>query len=93
MWLPSSVQASLAGSLREQDRYSKTLTARETEIVRYAAMGLRSTEIAHKLFIAEHTVKTHLNNVFRKLGIHDRVQLTLYAIQTGLVSPRDREST
>jgi two-component system response regulator NreC len=53
--------------------------------VRLAALGLRNGEIADRLAITEATVKSHLNNVFQKLGMRDRLELVRYAIQTGLI--------
>ncbi len=53
------------------------LTERETEVARWVARGLRNKEIAHRLSIHEKTVKTHLNNVFRKLRIDSRVALAM----------------
>jgi two-component system nitrate/nitrite response regulator NarL len=41
--------------------------------------------VAKRLFISEETVKSHLNNVFQKLGVQDRVELTRYAIREGIV--------
>jgi len=55
------------------------LSRREAEIVKMVAAGLRNKEIAAKLFIGERTVKTHLHAIYRKLGVHGRVELTLYA--------------
>ena len=66
------------------------LTAREREIVRHVALGLRNAEVAARLTISEDTVKTHLNNVFQKLGVRDRVQLTLYALRRGLIGMHER---
>jgi len=66
------------------------LSAREEEVVRYVALGLRNAEVGKKLFISEQTVKSHLNNVFDKLGIQDRVELTVYAIRTGIISLHER---
>lgn len=88
-WLPPALRGQLAKRDREP-RY-KGLTRREYEIVRHAALGLRNVEIARRLLITEVTVKTHLTNVFQKLGIRDRVQLARYAIQNGIV--RAHEST
>ncbi len=61
------------------------VSSREQEIVRLVALGLRNAEIADRLGITEATVKTHLNKVFQKLGVRDRVELTRFAIRTGLV--------
>ena len=52
---------------------------------RHVALGLRNAEVAEKLAISEPTIKTHLNSIFRKLGIRDRVELTLYAARAGLI--------
>ncbi|HZP39994.1 MAG TPA: response regulator transcription factor [Candidatus Binatia bacterium] len=82
MWLPPGLQRALTNGSTTPDR---ALTAREREIVRHVALGCRNAEIGRRLSISEVTVKTHLNNVFRKLEVRDRVELTLYAIRTGLV--------
>jgi two-component system NarL family response regulator len=88
VWMPPNLLARVASELREPARES--LTAREREIVRHVALGLRNAEVARALAITEDTVKTHLNNVFAKLGIRDRVQLTLYAIRYGIISLNER---
>lgn len=64
---------------------SEILSRREAEIVKMVAAGLRNKEIASKLFIGEGTVKTHLHAIYKKLGVHGRVELTLYAQERGLV--------
>lgn len=64
---------------------SHALTAREVEIVRMAAQGLRNRAIGEQLGISESTVKVHLYNVFQKLGVEGRVELVLWAQQRGLV--------
>ncbi len=50
------------------------LTDREKEIVRCIARGLKNKEIGDQLFISEKTVKTHINNIFRKLEVENRLQ-------------------
>jgi DNA-binding NarL/FixJ family response regulator len=60
------------------------LTPRELEIVRMAASGLRNRGIAQRLCISEGTVKIHLHNIYEKLGVGGRVELTLRAQQMGL---------
>lgn len=60
------------------------LTKRENEILVYIADGLSNQEIADRLFISEYTVKTHVSNLFRKIGVNDRVQAILYALEVGL---------
>ncbi len=61
------------------------LTAREIEIVRLVAEGLRNQAIAERLHISEGTVKVHLHNIYEKLGVESRVALTVYAREKGLV--------
>ncbi len=61
------------------------LTPRELEIVKLVAEGLSNREIAEELVISEKTVERHRANVLEKLGMHDRVELTRYAIRRGLV--------
>jgi len=65
------------------------LTTREREIVTLVARGLRNSEVAARLFISVVTVKTHLSNVFQKLGIRDRSDLVLYAVRAGLIDVHD----
>lgn len=60
------------------------LTKRETEILRLIARGMSNVEIGKKLFISEHTVKTHVGNLLRKLSLSDRVQAVLYAVERGI---------
>ncbi len=86
--MPPEVQAELAA----QDRSSaRELTSRELEVVRYVALGLRNAEVAERLSVTEATIKTHLNNVFQKLRMRDRLELVHYAIRTGLVGVLDRD--
>lgn len=87
VWMPPEIQARVATLLREPP--GEALTARELDIVRHVARGLRNAEVARALSISEVTVKTHLNNVFHKLGLRDRVELTRYAIRTGLVGTHE----
>ena len=60
------------------------LTRREVQIVRLVGQGLRTRTIAHRLFVAEGTVKTHLHHVYEKLKLEGRVALTLFAREKGL---------
>jgi two-component system, NarL family, response regulator DegU len=87
VWMPTTVQAEFA---RQESSTGRQLTPRESEIIRYVASGLRNAEVGERLSISESTVKTHLNNIFQKLGFRDRLELTHYAIKTGLVPVLDR---
>lgn len=64
-----------------------TLTERETEILCYIARGMSKKEIAQMMHLSVHTVQRHTANVMDKLDIHDRVQLTRYAVREGFVGP------
>jgi two-component system NarL family response regulator len=72
-WIPPNLHSALAAELRLAA--ANPLTPREDEIARQVASGLRNSEIARALSISEDTVKTHLNRIFRKLGVRNRVEL------------------
>lgn len=69
----------------EARKIVEVLSRRETEIVKMVAAGLRNKEIANKLSIGEGTVKTHLHTIYEKLGVHGRVELTMYALERGIL--------
>jgi DNA-binding NarL/FixJ family response regulator len=78
----------LDGLLRRQSGAAKAaavLTAREIEVVRMVARGLRNKEIADLLSITEGTVKAHLRTIFEKLAIDSRMKLIVYAREMRLV--------
>jgi len=60
------------------------LTQREAEILGLIARGLTNTEIAERLFLSSHTVKTHINRIFGKTGSRDRVAAIGYAQRHGI---------
>jgi DNA-binding NarL/FixJ family response regulator len=64
------------------------LTDREKEVLVMVAAGLPNDEIANRLVVSPHTVKTHVNRTMTKLGVHDRAQLVVVAYETGLAQRR-----
>jgi DNA-binding NarL/FixJ family response regulator len=60
------------------------LTNREIEVLRLLATGIPNREIASILFIAESTVKTHVEHIIAKLGVSDRVQAAVWAARSGI---------
>ncbi len=61
------------------------LTEREEEVLRLLSTGLSNKDIAPILFIAESTVKTHVEHIIGKLGVSDRVQAAVWAARNGLI--------
>ncbi len=55
------------------------MTRREREVIALIAVGMSNKEIAHRLGIASHTVKSHVRNVLDKLALHSRLQIAAYA--------------
>jgi DNA-binding NarL/FixJ family response regulator len=87
VWMPPLIQAAFASEISKPHK----LTARELEIVRCVGAGLRNNEVAERLSLSENTIKTHLTNIFDKLGVRDRQQLVHYAISSGLVAAKYRQ--
>jgi DNA-binding NarL/FixJ family response regulator len=71
----------------EQPLRDEPLTAREQEVVKLIAEAYSTKDIAETLVISEKTVERHRANILEKLGMHDRVELTRYAIRRGLIEP------
>ena len=60
------------------------LTTRETELLALIAAGLSNKEMADRLFVSEHTIKKHLNNLYAKLAVSRRTQAILKAKELGI---------
>jgi DNA-binding NarL/FixJ family response regulator len=69
---------------REEPSAVAVLTDRETEILRFVSTGLSARQIADRLVVSHRTVENHIQNTLRKLQLHNRVELTRWAIEQGL---------
>ena len=88
-WAGREQMANLCRYLREAKQKgddAKLLTWRETEVVSAILSGSTNKNIASQLSISEETVKHHVTNVFRKFKVSNRLELALYAAQTGLLA-------
>jgi NarL family two-component system response regulator LiaR len=87
------VDPSVAGKVLRQASSQQTqpatlitgkLTAREVEVLRLIARGLSNADISERLFLSEGTVRNHVSAILAKLGVSDRTQAAVIAIQHGL---------
>jgi DNA-binding NarL/FixJ family response regulator len=82
---PSLTRAFIEEVQYVEPRPDTPLSRRESEILQKVAYGATTKEVAHDLGISPHTVKTHLERIFEKLGANDRAQAVAIAIRRGLV--------
>ncbi len=79
----------VAGHARERDyksqRAIEQLTPREREVLQMLADGLNDKEIAERLHVSTGTVRNHFTNIFKKLGVHSRLQALVFALRHGFV--------
>jgi len=82
--------AGAPSSLRStsQDSPQRLITERELEILQYVAEGLSNSQIGKQLWVTEQTVKFHLSNTYRKLGVANRTEAAHYAHVHGLLTPQ-----
>ena len=78
----------IADDSRPRVEQPERLTRRERDVLELIARGQSNKRIALELGISEKTVKTHVGHLLAKLGVSDRTQAALMAVQEGLVSPR-----
>lgn len=79
-YIPSDIAEILSENIGQEE-----LTPTETRILQQIVAGKANKEIAYDLHISENTVKTHVKNVFEKLGVSDRTSAATLAIRRGLV--------
>jgi DNA-binding NarL/FixJ family response regulator len=94
--ISSVLRRAVRGALRPSDRVParrdertpghSQLTPREAAILRAVARGLTTKTISRDLWLSEHTVKFHLTNIYRKLGVSNRSAAVRYAFEHGLAS-------
>jgi DNA-binding NarL/FixJ family response regulator len=81
---PEAAEAVLRAGQGDEARELDTLTERERQVLIEIAHGRSNREIARALVVSEKTIKTHVSNLFTKLGVQDRTQAALYAVRHGL---------
>jgi two-component system, NarL family, nitrate/nitrite response regulator NarL len=84
--LPSDIGTDLATTLRERGDTGARLTARELGVLELIAEGESANVIAERLHLAVPTVKTHIQNLYAKLGVNDRGAAVAEAMRRGLLS-------
>jgi ATP/maltotriose-dependent transcriptional regulator MalT len=84
---------SVAARLMERTRgpSQEPVSGREREVLRLVARGASNREVARALFVSEATIKSHLINVYRKLGVTDRTAAVTAALERGLIALGDGE--
>jgi len=84
--LDPAVARRLMNSLRTEPASDPAadLTSRELEVLQLIGAGAANKAIAQRLDISERTARTHVSNILRKLGLHSRTQVALWAVRSGL---------
>jgi DNA-binding NarL/FixJ family response regulator len=76
---------------KKKEEGLEELSQREVDVIKLMTRGYSNRQIADILFISEHTVKVHIRNIFRKIGVADRTNAVLWALERGVVL-KDKES-
>lgn len=83
--ISQDITGGLKDYTHEDERKLQQLTGRELEVLQQIAQGLTNNQIAERLIISEVTVKNHVGNIFRKLGVTNRTQAAYFAQKTKVV--------
>ena len=88
--LPALIRQSAHGAevrpaASRQPAMRTPLTTRERDVLRLASRGLSNVDIGRELYVTEQTVKFHLSNIYRKLGVSNRTQASHEAIRAGIL--------
>jgi len=73
------------------DEFGESLSSRELEVLALAAEGFKNSEIAHRLYISNATVKTHLQHIYAKLGVKNRTAAVTQALAHSLLRQEETE--
>ena len=65
---------------------NKNLTERELQVMYYVAEGLNNYEVAERMYLSVHTIKAHLESIYSKLSVHNKIQALVYAIKNNLIN-------
>jgi DNA-binding NarL/FixJ family response regulator len=83
---PSSSYGKVLASMRDRSSNPAVdLTPRELQVLRHVGYGLSNDEIARSMGISVETIKEHVQNILRKMGVQDRTQAAVWAVKQGLV--------
>jgi DNA-binding NarL/FixJ family response regulator len=81
------------GAIDRADAGADKLTKREHEVCLLLAQGLSNRDIADRLHVEDSTASTHVKRVLAKLGLRDRIQVVIWAYESGIVVPGARPSS
>lgn len=85
-YVGAEVADALVDGVQTSSNRKEQLGRREREVLRLLAEGLRTSDIADRLYISAGTVEVHRRNIMRKLNLHTVAELTKYAIREGITS-------
>ncbi len=85
IFIPEDIQRQISLKKKQQNELADQLTKKQKLVLSLLCEGLSNKDIARRLFLTEHTVKSHLLTLFQKLGVHNRTECVLVSQQNRLV--------